>query len=558
MHDKHASAPMQIVAFDEHAGASRPASAVRLISTTPRRGPGALPRGRAGNAIGGPIPLSVMRAMIAATDALSTHLASSGVASHGAVELSRPGTLLADLVRKYQAASRVFVLNWLRYPQRTTWLVDAVSGQPVDGLTVPVPIWAAFDVDTQALLADDQPLNGLRKRFRRAGLGIPLVVWRRRGPPDDVEIPTLPAPPRPMTAVVTTDAGSARAVRVVRIELLDPAAASTVSVAGAAMPLASDLTAPIAHTFVSEHQPAAPAYGMQDAARRFTVDGFVAITPFAAQRVPLVLLEAVGFSSTTAQIANEVAGDKELNERFQVWLYRYSTAPPFFYTAGRLRADFGRLWERLDRARGRPSAERAVIVAHGSAALLAKTLLVDSGSALWDAVFRRPIDELMLSPPERALLEGLMFWTRSARVGTAIVAGEPQSADALTRSAGTRAAQLLLRQPAAVREAVARIYASQKSHLRAVPVGAEPTMAQSGMELASFAESVLQAVADAAAACERALVSVLSRVSAAELGATNHFAPPGVAPLRGEVPATLIRATGAEAVPSIIESLRSK
>jgi hypothetical protein len=505
------------------------------------------------------ITLRAMRSMVTASDAIREYLSDSNIRSPTAADLHTTGSDLAERVRKYQAASRQFILDWLRDTRRATWLVDLASGRTLDTRTPRARPGSTLGAATQIVLAEDQPLHGLRTRFVRSGIGIPITVCTRRHGSNDVVDVTRSTASRPMTAVVVVDPESNEQVRTVRVRLFDPTTALTVALGGATLPLAADFTAPVAHTLGMERKPAGSAYGIRDAARRGTVDGFTALTPYAPNRAPLVLLDGAGFSPLMmAQIANEVAADRDLGRRFQAWLYQYPMVSPLFYAASRFRADLDRLCSRLDLARGRPPTARAVVVAQGPGAVLAKSLLIDSGPVLWDAAFRAAPGALELAPADRALLESLLFWRRSERIDRVIVAGESGNAESLTRGVGDRAVQLLLRQPTEFRAAVERIYWGQKQHLRRRSGTVSAAVPDRGADGSTFPEPVCQALSDAAAVCEQALVSMLTVRAATGRDVAVFAAAGGLVPLQSQAPSAALGTLGPQSVRLIVEALRPR
>lgn len=448
----------------------------------------------------GAITLTVMRAMVAAADALSSELEDEGHKRLAAADLARPGTLLTERARHYQSALRQFVKDWLRDRQQMTWLVDAASGRTLSVDTAGT-VGAALAADIELVLAEDQPLNRLRRRFARDGLGLAVACRTRRVAPDPVLDPARSTAARAWTLFVRVARHTDRRVRTVRVELLDAAETSTLTLGGTEVPLAADFTAPVALTLGLEQKPAAVAYGLRDGARRSTVEGFSALTPFGLECAPLVLLEGAGLSLTTmAQIANEVAGDPTLRARYQVWVYRYPVAVPLLFAASTLRADLMRFAARVEAATGRPQAKRVVVVARGPGAVVAEALLTDSGSALWDAVFRVPPARLNLEPPDRALLETLLIWKRAAPVARTLALSEPENTDGLVIGIGARAVQLLQRQTPGFRGAVERIYGRAKQQLHAPDA--------ESAEL--YPEPVSQAIAAATLATDRALLALLA------------------------------------------------
>lgn len=505
----------------------------------------------------GPITLSVTRSMVSASDALRAYLAKQAVTSLGATELHRTGTLLAEHVRKYQAASRQFIKDWLHDVRQTAWLVERSSGRLLDILTPREQLSAKVEDLAQVTVAEDQQLHGLRKRRSRTGLGIPVTLWMRRHGAGETLDPARHTAARAMTAVVRVEQDSDRRVRTVRVELIDPVEVATLQLGDMTLPLAADFTAPVAQTLGLERRPAASAYGIRDNTRRGTVDGFTALTPFAPDREPLILVEGQGLSPLmVAQLANDVAGDADLRRRFQVWLYRYPMVAPLFFAASELRADLESFYTRLEAAAGRPLDGRGVVVAQGPGAVLAKTLLLDSGSTLWDAAFAAPLERMNLQAADRALLESLFVWQRSRRVGRVIVAGEAQNVDALTAGVGTRAVQLLQRQTPELRASVERIYGSQKQFLRGPARSAEDGPLGTRDE---FPEPVCQALADAAVAADRALLALVAG-SADASDETRLYVPAGgLAPLHAQRPkAAAPGVLGPQAASVLLDWLRPR
>jgi len=457
-----------------------------------------------------PITLSVMRAVVAATDELQQHF-SGQESSARAGDRRALDAETRDLVRRYQAASRQLLRDWLRRPSQTEWRVESSTGRVLDARRA---LGGGADLladDARITVAEDQPLHGLRSRFERRGIGVPVVVWTHRADAAEDNVPRTA--PRARTAVVSVRPDADRRVRRVRIELLDPVSTETLAIGACMLPLAADFTAPITQALGLERRPAARAYGIRDTARLGTCEGFSSLTPSAPDRVPLILVEGAGHSPLMmAQLANEIAGAADLRRRYQVWLYRFSTIAPLFFAAAQFRRDLRRFHARLAADAAAPCDGRGIVVAHGAGAVLARSLLLEPGVRLWDAVFTSPIAQLDLTTFDRALLRQLFFWDRSPTVDRVIVAGEPRELDALTAGVGARAPQLLLRQPPEFRQAIERIYGMQRRHLRPALLdgpGAEKDGAIGG-------EPICRALAAVARAADHALATYLasSRVDA--------------------------------------------
>jgi len=457
----------------------------------------------------GTITLTVMRAMVASSDALRSYLETHNVVALSAADLASPGSTLAELARHYQSALRHFVKDWLRDRRQMAWRVDAFSGRTL-AIDDDAAQRGALAADTDIVLAEDQPLHGIRQRSAREGLGIPVAARTRRAAPDPVLDPARTTAARPWTVLVSVAGHDDRRLRRVRIEILDPGEAPDFLLGATRVPLAADFTAPVALTLGLERRPAAIAYGLRGTTRRGTVEGFSALTPFGLQRAPLVLMEGVGLSLTTmAQLTNEVAADPLLRSQYQVWLYRYPVTAPLCYAARAFRADLERFAARFAGATGRDPQGRVTVIARGAGAVIAKSLLADCGTALWNAIFSVAPQRLDVDARDRVLLDGLLRWHRAAEIDRIVVLDEPRSAEALLAGVGTRAVQLLLRQPAELRGAIERIYGREKAHL-AAPSPTQGASSTGAHDADAHPEPVCAAVAAAALATDRALLALVA------------------------------------------------
>ena len=468
----------------------------------------------------GSITLSVMRSVVAASDRLAAYLAREQTEVVDLHRLDETGSELAELIRHYQAAARLLVKDWLRNPHHRAWRVDSSSGRNVS--------IGAADVPGEALaparfaFAEDQPLYGLHRRIVRDGIGIPLTTWKRRPgvvAPEPAAVTVASA----LTAVVSTERDTDRRVRKVRIELEDPASCAATELRGVVVPLAADFTAPVSLTLALERKPSAVSYGIRAIERRGTVEGFSALTPGGGGRAPLILIDGAGLAPTlTAQIANEVAGAPVLRDRYQVWLYRYAHTAPLFFATSQFRSDFERFLELIGTAE-RPEAERrAVIVGNGTGAVLAKSVLADSGSMLWDALFSAPPEQTDLEATDRELLARLFTWNRAANVERVILIREPTNAIAIASGVGTRAVQLLKRQPGDFRSAIERIYRRSKRHLR---TAGRADFGTDASDIGSAADApIVAALTQAALAADLALLSLLN-VGTGTVGDVTSYEP---------------------------------
>jgi len=128
--------------------------------------------------------------------------------------------------------------------------------------------------------------------------------------------------------------------------------------------------------------------------------------PYRPGRVPLVFVHGT-FSSPVwwAEMANTLAADAELRQRFQSWFFIYNSGNPAAYSAGRLREALQAKIQELD-PEGRDSALRQmIIIGHSQGGLLTKLMVTDTGDALLHTVLgKKSPEELKLTEDEWAVL----------------------------------------------------------------------------------------------------------------------------------------------------------
>jgi hypothetical protein len=484
---------------------TRPAHGIRpmlqgIVGAASRRGQAPLaPLAVRLSAPAGAITVGTMRAVIGASDALQRHLSNPATGSVTTAELARPRGVLAELLHRYQTASRQCVREWLQDPRPIVWLVEAASGRILDTTSEPVADGGSVEEHMLAALADVQPLHGLRERHTRGGIGVPVVLSRREGPaPRRAQaLDALAVLAR--TAVVGVERGFDARVRSVRVRLYDPDAVGIVRLRGAELPLGADWTAAVAFLLGRERRPLVQAQIDGAGTARASCDGFTPLTPAGTGRTPLVLIEGAGLSPLMmAQVANQIVGDAALRECYAVWLYRFPMTAPLFQSAGRLRVDLERFCRRLD-ANGDGRTAGAVVLAQGPSAVLARTLLVDSGDTLWDAVFANASDAAPLAARDLGLLESMLRWRRSPRVARLIAVNLPDNLGALAAGVGERAVQSTLQLPQRLRTMLERLHAATARHLRPPEPGP-----------ARYTEPLHEAVYAAAVAADRALLGLLA------------------------------------------------
>ncbi len=261
-------------------------------------------------------------------------------------------------------------------------------------------------------------VRGLRNRYRQAGIGAPLAAELAPvGTGPAAETARRRIPPRlrvPVTAFVRLEQplqgileGRLRG----RIELYSPDEASSVTVDGREVPLQFEPTAALALMLEG-----APVWDFELAGFRFSEqpvlgDGLIMLHPYRPGRIPVVLVHGTASSPARwAEMVNELSNDRIIGARYQFWLFMYNTGQPILLSALKLRQALAAVVSDLDPEGKDPALRRMLVIGHSQGGLLAKLMVISSGSRFWDNLSKVPMDQLEMNPETRRLFQGAMFF----------------------------------------------------------------------------------------------------------------------------------------------------
>jgi hypothetical protein len=273
-------------------------------------------------------------------------------------------------------------------------------------------------------------VSGLRNNYRQAGLGAPFAATGIPVTPE-TGLQIAPRMKIPVTAVLRIpDARRRLATGVVdaKLEIHPPSTAETVHLGGQNVPLEIERTAAL-------------AYGLADKdiwareLRGFFVGDLLdkvptrlaALGPYKSGRFPVIFIHGTASSAGRwAEMVNELLSDDRIRAHFQFWFFSYDTGNPIPYSAALLREELRDAVVKVDPGDKDPALRHMVVIGHSQGGLLAKMLVVDSGTRFWDEVSRKPFDQLNLSASTKDLLRRSIFFDHSPYVTRVVFVATPQ------------------------------------------------------------------------------------------------------------------------------------
>lgn len=256
-------------------------------------------------------------------------------------------------------------------------------------------------------------VHGLKNIHRLPGLGAPVAAGIRAGPgvrgfqvTPHVRVPAtvLMVIPNARDAIAS---GTVHGVLLVRTFFDN----RSVMIDGHTVPLEYRLTASLALALQQSNVWAREFRG-------FLFGGYlsglpsqlVTLEPHRAGRIPVVLVHGTASSvGRWADLINDLLADPKINDHFEFWLFSYATGVPVPYSALLLRQSLEAAYARLGGTAADPALGQTVVIGHSQGGLVAKMLVIDPGSRLWDGISRRPFDELRLSPTAKAMVRDALF-----------------------------------------------------------------------------------------------------------------------------------------------------
>ena len=294
--------------------------------------------------------------------------------------------------------------------------------------------------------ADELHIKGLENRYRQRGIGAPLAAdaaaaARERGfeVSPDVKVP--------VTALLRMDVSRetlAEGRLSGHIDVYPAFEPSSVEIRGQSVPLEVDTSAAFAYGLSDPKIWASEFGGFLNGAYldkdRSPIDG---LEPYRPGQIPVVFIHGTASSSGRwADLVNDLQSDPVIREHFQFWWFTYNTGNPSPFSALQLRTAIEKTLHAIDPEGKDPALKQIVLIGHSQGGLLAKMLVIDSGSQLWDGFSSKPLEELKVSDQTRDLLRKALFIKPVPQVRRVIFISTPQHGSYV---AGSTIGQLLAR-----------------------------------------------------------------------------------------------------------------
>ena len=321
---------------------------------------------------------------------------------------------------------------------------------------------------------------GLQMRYRWPGLGAPLAASTRlidaSRPGRDMVAPRLQVPVTAFLRIADARSALVQGRPLAgTLEMHLAWDAESVSIAGEQVPLENEPSAALALTFTGVPIMEVETLGLLGRLTGVLRDRppLISATPYRQGLIPVVFVHGTASSVVRwMEMYNRLLADPEIRSRFQFWFFQYDSGAPIALSALRLREVLTAAVARLDPEGTDPALRRMIMIGHSQGGLLVKMQVISSEDQLWNAVSRKPLDELQLSDQTRDLFRRGLFVEPSPMVSRAVFICTPHRGSYV---AGRRVLANLTRQLLTLPLALTGVAADINRNRDAAKVGFVPT-----------------------------------------------------------------------------------
>lgn len=228
--------------------------------------------------------------------------------------------------------------------------------------------------------------NGLRNTYRRDGFGTEFVAVL----PKAAAVPEVPwREPRyvPMTGALVFDGDTldqVMATRQVQLVARDPYRDDSMTIGRSEVPLAANFTAAYGVWLARAGFAQQSIRSMLGRDGGLTTPRVLLMQPYDPDRLTVVMLHGLASSPEAwINVSNEVMGDRELRQNYQVWEVYYPTNAPMAVNLAQIRKALHATISHFDPGGTARASNDMVLVGHSMGGVIARLLVSSSGDQLW-------------------------------------------------------------------------------------------------------------------------------------------------------------------------------
>ena len=222
----------------------------------------------------------------------------------------------------------------------------------------------------------------------------------------------------------------------------DPLAEETIQVDGHTYALAADFTVPLAVMLASTNPKKFELSRLLNPAKYAETARISRLQPYDPNKaVVLVIHGLMDSPATWTPMLNSLRGDEDIRRNYQFWFYSYPSGYPYPYSASILRRDLDAVEKRF------PLRKPMVVIGHSMGGCISRLLITDTGDKLWMELFKKPPEQVPLSPGAREILTEALIFRHRPEIGRVIFISAPLRGSDLASNWIGRIGSSLVRAP---------------------------------------------------------------------------------------------------------------
>ena len=274
------------------------------------------------------------------------------------------------------------------------------------------------------------------ERTTRDGIGAPLVAVGREANQDARANFSLPRTYYGVTAIARFE--GRRCV----LSFEDPLAEETIQLDGHTYPLAADFTVPIAVMLARTNPKKLELARLLNPAKYAETARIARLQPYDPNKtVVLVIHGLMDSPATWTPMLNRLRGDEDIRRNYQFWFYSYPSGYPYPYSASILRHELDAIEKRF------PLRKKMVVIGHSMGGCISRLLITDTDDKLWMKLFKKPPEQVPLSPEGRRIFTDALIFKHRSEIGRVIFISAPLRGSDLASNWLGRIGSSLVRAP---------------------------------------------------------------------------------------------------------------
>ncbi|WP_406694621.1 hypothetical protein V5E97_26510 [Singulisphaera sp. Ch08] len=281
-------------------------------------------------------------------------------------------------------------------------------------------------------VASDLRVRGMNAYHSRDGMGVPVVACRYvdHDAPLDVQdtlyglelILPATAVMRPMGNL---EGGAWRRMPV-HLELCDSYNQDRVAIGGRSFMMAANFTAPTAYEANRSEARNLGVLGTLNPIKAKELAGVLMPRPYEPGKIPVVFIHGLASQPSTWLTAyNDLLSDPEIRKKYQLWAVRYPSGEPMAVSSDIIKKLIRETCKKLDPMGSDQALNGMVVVGHSMGGIMTKGMISDTGDALWNAGFTRPLESVVASDSTRKMLADYYFLKPEPYIARAVLIAAP-------------------------------------------------------------------------------------------------------------------------------------